>query len=110
MLKISIVDTRTRRRLVLEGALIPPWSGELKAAWKKARIGAQDRKIVLDFKNVIRISAEGEEVLSELVKEGAKFSSGGVLTKHILQQLTQKQKPNKGVRALRIGRGRRKPD
>ncbi len=49
-------------------------------------------KKLIDFINVIRISAGGEEVLLDLVKEGAKLSSGGVLTKHILQQLTRSQK------------------
>ncbi len=42
-----------------------------------------------------RITAESEEVLSELVKEGAKFSSGGVLTKHILQQLTRNERTHR---------------
>lgn len=92
MLKISIVDTQAQHRLVLEGAIISPWAAELKVAWGKAQIEARGRKVVLDFKNVTRISAEGEEVLLELVKEGAKFYSGGVLTRHILQQLTRNEK------------------
>jgi hypothetical protein len=33
MLKISMVDSRTQRRLVIEGALISPWLAELKRAW-----------------------------------------------------------------------------
>ncbi len=36
MLKISIVDSSTRRRIVLEGALIVPWLSELSATWRKA--------------------------------------------------------------------------
>ena len=37
MLKISIVDTRTQRRLVLEGRLVAPWVAELTTAWTSAK-------------------------------------------------------------------------
>jgi hypothetical protein len=30
---ISIVDSGTQRRLVMEGALITPWVSELRTAW-----------------------------------------------------------------------------
>ncbi len=91
MLKISLIDSRTQRRLVLEGALIPPWIAELKIAWEKACAGAQGRHLVLDLKNVTLISANGEEALSELMNQGARFSSGGVFTKHILRELTRRK-------------------
>ncbi len=91
MLKISLIDSRTQRRLVLEGALIPPWIAELKIAWEKACAGAQGRSLVLDLKNVTQIGVSGEEVLSELMNQGARFSSGGVFTKHILRELTRRK-------------------
>jgi hypothetical protein len=34
MLKISIVDTPARCRIVLEGKLIAPWVTELKKTWE----------------------------------------------------------------------------
>ena len=37
MLKISIVDGRRQRRVILEGKLIAPWTAELKTACKTAR-------------------------------------------------------------------------
>ncbi len=91
MLKISLIDSRTQRRLVLEGALISPWIAELKIAWERACAGAQGRNLVLDLKNVTQIGVSGEEVLSELMNQGARFSSGGVFTKHILRELTRRK-------------------
>jgi hypothetical protein len=37
MFKISIAEARSRRRLILEGQLLPPWIGELKERVEKGR-------------------------------------------------------------------------
>lgn len=92
MLKISVIDSRTQRRVVLEGTLVEPWMAELRRSWQAAKEDLQGRKLVVDLMNVTRIGEEGERALSELVKEGASFSSSGVLTKYLLQQLTRKNK------------------
>ena len=83
MLKISIVDSSKRRRLVLEGVLTAPWVSELRVAWMKARTWRQGRKVVLDLANVTQISKEGEEALAELLRKGAWVASGGALRKQI---------------------------
>jgi hypothetical protein len=92
MFKISVIDSRTVRRLVLEGTFITPWVAELRTTWAAANADLQYRKLVLDLKNVTRISQEGEDALSELMREGATFSCDGVLTKHVLEQLARKSK------------------
>jgi len=73
MFKISVIDSHTVRRLVLEGTFITPWVAELRTTWAAANADLQDRKLVLDLKNVTRISEEGEEALWELMREGATF-------------------------------------
>lgn len=93
MLKISIVDSGAERRLVLEGALIPPSLMDLRTAWLRACAGRQGRKIVLVFGNVTEISAEGEAALWELMNRGVRFSSGELPTRQVLQQLVRKNKP-----------------
>jgi hypothetical protein len=98
MLKISIVDSGAERRLVLEGALIPPTLMDLRTAWLRASTGKQGRRIVLIFKNVSQISAEGEAALWELMNRGVRFSSGTVPTTHGLQQLVRKNTPRKSAR------------
>ncbi len=92
MLKISIIDSRTQRCVVIEGTLVEPWVTALRCSWQAAKADLQGRKLILDLKNVTRISEEGESALSELVKEGASFSSSGVLIKHLLQQLVRRNK------------------
>jgi hypothetical protein len=92
MLKISVVDSRIERRLVLEGKLIAPWVAELRTAWKAVSEEIKGRALVVDLGNVGVISQEGENALLELMNEGAKFRCSGVLTKHVIQQLRRRRK------------------
>jgi hypothetical protein len=97
MLKISIVDSGAQRRLVLEGALIPSSLIDLRTAWLRATSGKQGRRIVLTFKNVTDISAEGEAALWDLMNRGVRVSSGGVLTKQVLKKLAKKSRPRESA-------------
>jgi hypothetical protein len=94
MLRISVIDSRTERQLVLEEKLIGPWVAELKKAWKAARGQIADRTLVVDVKSVCVISEEGENALLELMSEGAMFRCSGVVTQHLIQQLRRRSKRN----------------
>jgi len=92
MFRISIVDGRAQRRLVLEGKLIAPWTAEVERVWRSAAEQLQGRKLVIDLRNVTLISADGENTLYELMKEGAKFACADVLTKHMLRRLARRNR------------------
>jgi hypothetical protein len=91
MLKISVLDTLTQRRLVLEGALLPPWVEELNAACERAGEGLKGRQLVIDMTNLTAISPEGENALLQLMHEGVRLRSTGVFTKHVAQQLARRR-------------------
>jgi hypothetical protein len=91
MLKVTIVETRNQRRIILEGTLVRPWTTELKKTWTAARDKSpQRRHLIVDLNNVTTISKDGEDVLSQLIEQGAKFSCVGVLTKYVVKQLALK--------------------
>jgi hypothetical protein len=90
VLKISVLDTPKRRRLMLEGRLVGPWTVELKSAFEKAKSGLQNRELVIDLRCLTAISEEGETALVELLGQGVKFHSSGVFTKLVMKQLTEK--------------------
>ena len=94
MLRISIVEQRNRRRLVLEGKLVAPWAHELKPAYQEASADLNGRELVIDVKNVVAIGEDGENVLLELMKAGAHFRCAGVFTKHVLKRLALKIRRN----------------
>jgi ABC-type transporter Mla MlaB component len=97
MLKISVLDLPAKRTLVLSGTLIAPWAAELSSTWKWARVCADDQQMVVDLKGITTISREGENVLLELMEDGAKFVSDGVQTKYILRQLAHRRKKQTGL-------------
>jgi hypothetical protein len=48
MLKISLIDSATQRRLVVEGKLLAPWVAELRSACEKARADLRGRELVIE--------------------------------------------------------------
>jgi hypothetical protein len=84
------MDTRFRRRLILEGKLVEPWLGELREVCRNSIETLEGRKLVIDLSGVTVIGCEAESTLSALMLQGAKFSCGGVLVKHVLKRLALK--------------------
>ena len=91
MLKISVIEGRGQRRVIVEGKLIAPWVAELRTACEQARADLEDRELIIDLKNVTAINREGENALLELMKQRVKFRCG-VFTKHILRELTRRRR------------------
>ena len=94
MLKISLVENRTRCLLVVEGKLIAPWAAELRSACEKAKAELHGRELVIEMKQITAICQEGENVILGLINEGIKFCSRGVFTKHILKELARRARKN----------------
>jgi hypothetical protein len=90
MLKISVVEARNQRRLLVEGRLIAPWSAELINACDKARDGLDSRELLVELVNLTAINQEGENALIALMNEGVKFRACGVFTKQVLRQLARR--------------------
>lgn len=85
-----MVDTPAQRRLVVEGKLSDPWVTELRTTCKSAMRNLEGRKLVIDLSSLTVISREGEDAIVDLMKEGAKFSCAGVLTRHVLKRLARR--------------------
>jgi hypothetical protein len=78
MLRISIVEGRSERRLVLEGKLVSPWVDVLKTAYENAKADSNGRQLVIDLRNLTTISDQGENLLLELMRRGVRFRRSGV--------------------------------
>ena len=90
MLKISIVNSPKKRRLVLEGALVPPWTTEVSTACEMARANLDGRALIVDLKHLNAISDEGEDILMALMNDGVELRYEGVFTKHVLRQIARR--------------------
>ena len=60
MLKISVIDRRTERWLVLEGKLIAPWVTELRSAWQAANGQVGGPALVVDLRERHRHQPRGK--------------------------------------------------
>jgi hypothetical protein len=89
MFKISTIDTPSKRKLLVEGLLTEPWITELRNTWRDSLRELDGRKLVIDLSSVTVISRDGENAIFELMNEGAKFSCGGVFTRHLLTRLSR---------------------
>ena len=59
MLKTSVIDSRKRRRLVLDGMPTGARITVLRTAWNAANVNLQDRQLVVDLWNVIFYQRRG---------------------------------------------------
>ena len=96
MLKISIIEGDTERRLIVEGKLVGPWVAELRSACENGGTELFGRKLVIDMRHVLAISQEGENVLFELIQKGVKFRCRGVFTKQVMKQVTRRANGSPG--------------
>jgi hypothetical protein len=87
MLKITIIETATDRRWIVQGRLVGPWVGELRTTWKRAHKSQDKRPCIIDLNDVTLIDKSGERLLRAISKKGAQLIASGVYTKHVLQQL-----------------------
>ena len=90
MLKVSMLETSGQRKLVLEGKLISPWTEEVESAWRLAQEQLGERKLIVDLTNLTLIGLDGENTLLNLMRDGARFTGCGVLTKHLLKKLSRR--------------------
>ena len=95
MLKITITETPTEQRWVLEGRLAQPWVDALRAQWRQTRRGRQGRTCVVDLNDVTSMDHSGEQILRAMLREGVHCIARGVYTTHRLVALR---------RAVRRGR------
>jgi hypothetical protein len=99
MLKISMVESPSQCRLVLEGKLTHPWASELRNECSRTRGDLHGRELIVDIKNLMAISQEGENVLVELMNGGVRIRGCGVFTKHVLKQLARRTRNELGEAA-----------
>ena len=85
--RYPVTEDAGRRRERWSG---PGWLSFAPLGKMHAR-SERGRKLVVDLRNLTTISHEGEDAIFDLMKEGARFSCGNVLTNHVLKQLAQKK-------------------
>jgi len=87
VLKITITETATDRRWIVQGRLVGPWVSELRTTWKRAHRSDDKRACIIDLNDVTFIDKSGERLLRAMCKKGAQLIARGVYVKHVLEQV-----------------------
>jgi ABC-type transporter Mla MlaB component len=82
-----ITDTPFEQKWVLQGRLCNRWAADLKERWESTRSTREGRKCTVDLEDVISVDTEGENILLEMLTEGAEFFAKRAYMKHILKSL-----------------------
>jgi anti-anti-sigma regulatory factor len=86
VLKITIMETATDRKWILQGRLVGPWVSELRTTWKRAHRSQDKRACIIDLNDVTFIDKSGERLLRAISKKGAQLIATGMYTKHVLEK------------------------
>lgn len=106
MLKITITETKTESRWVLQGQLTGPWVHELRKLWKQEHAAGSRKSCVVDLNDVTFIDKRGERLLRAISKAGADLTAEGLYTKHLLEELkTRKRSLPRMLLCLCLGLG-----
>jgi hypothetical protein len=98
VLRITINETPTERRWILQGRLVGPWVAEVRTSWKKTYRDDDGRTCIIDLCDVTFIDKGGENLLRSMSKQGLRLVASGLYIKHIVDQL----KPKSKSRPLRV--------
>jgi hypothetical protein len=87
MFRISIEESSSRERWIIQGRLAGAFAGELDDAWSSSFQKNPLLSRVVDLCGVTLIDRRGEEVLRKMLSQHAEFIAPGIYTKHLLEQL-----------------------
>jgi hypothetical protein len=88
MLRITVTETASEQRWILQGRLTGSTVEELITSWRANRRCQPSQNCVVDLNEITSIDKEGEQVLLMMLRDGAKFVATGLYTKHLLESLT----------------------
>ncbi|HEY3990469.1 MAG TPA: hypothetical protein VGM02_14300 [Acidobacteriaceae bacterium] len=92
MLRITVVESPTEEKWILQGQLTGEFVSELRANWRSSLDRCSDRHRLVDLSEVTSIDKNGEEVLLGMIHQGARCIATGIYTRHLLEELEARTK------------------
>ena len=87
MFRITVVETPSEEKWILQGQLTGEFASELSANWQISLDHCSERLRLVDLNEVTLIDRCGEAVLLQMIHQHAKFVANGLYTRHLLQEL-----------------------
>jgi len=87
VLKITMTETSTERKWIVEGRLVGLWVNELRTTWKRRHGSRDERACIINLNDVTFIDKSGERLLRAMSKKGAQLIARGIYVTHVIEQL-----------------------
>lgn len=92
MFRLTVVDSPSEEKWILQGQLTGEFASELIANWRVSLDRCPNRPRVVDLSDVTLIDKSGEEVLFTMIHQPARFIATGIYTRHLLEELRTRMK------------------
>ena len=92
ILRIAMDRTENLETWTLYGSLSGEMVDEFAMTWKNTRTQLTEREWVIDLTEVISVDERGEQVLVEMMLDGAHFVGRGLYTTTLLESLSERCK------------------
>lgn len=89
MLRITVTESVSEQKWVLQGRLAGGSVEELMSSWCAKRSHSPTQSRIVDLNQVTAIDKDGEQVLLMMMRDGAKFLATGLYTKQLLKSLLE---------------------
>ena len=104
MFKITTIDNQAQSVLLLEGSLVGPWLPELQRTWDETRQTHEGAILIVDLTNLTIVSQHGENILFQMMSEGARIVGRSFLAREVLKQLERRRNRQREERNSRSGK------
>src|ERR1022692_355713 len=88
MLRITIEDEIGASRVILSGKLTGAWVIELSKAWRGLQHSAPNKPVAVDLREVVFVDQAGQQLLAEMSRSGAAFTTRGVMMNSLVKEIT----------------------
>ena len=86
-LKLTTHEEPESVTLRIEGRVVGPWAEELDRAWRSLVGSVGSKKLQIDLRGIVHMSADGRRILAEIHKEtGARFLADNPMTKYFADE------------------------
>ena len=91
-MSITIDETPTEKRWILQGQLVGPWVRELRTSWETAHRDCSERTCIVDLTDGTFIDKGGERLLRAMSQQAVQFVADRLYIRRLLVQLERRSK------------------
>jgi hypothetical protein len=90
VIRVRQIHEGEQQRLLVEGKLSGEWVDVLENCWLEAPHAPNGAPVRIDLSGVSYVDDKGRELLARMVRGGAELRATGVMTRAVIEEITEK--------------------